>query len=109
MLYEVITITGITLIPAAFQASMYLPGLPAPVVTTGTPSSITSCASSSAFGLISIIVITSYSIHYTKLYDASVIGVLMSPGAIAFTVIFLEPSSFAPDIVIPIIAAFDAE
>ena len=47
-------ITGITLIPASFQAAMYLPGFPAPVVTTGTPSSITSLASSSALGLISI-------------------------------------------------------
>ena len=40
--------------PAAFQASIYLPGLPAPVVTTGTPSSMTIRARSSVFGLISM-------------------------------------------------------
>ena len=34
--------TGITFMPASFHAAIYLPGLPAPVVTTGTPSSITS-------------------------------------------------------------------
>ena len=46
--------TGITRIPAAFQASMYFPGLPAPVVTTETCSSTTICAISSANGLISM-------------------------------------------------------
>ena len=46
--------TGITLMPASFQAGMYLPGLPAPVVTTGTRSSITTCAKSSALGFMSM-------------------------------------------------------
>ena len=40
--------------PAFFHASMYLPGLPAPVVTIGTFSSMTSCARSSALGLMSM-------------------------------------------------------
>ena len=47
--------TGKTLIPAAFHASIYLPGFPAPVVTIGTFSSITNCAISSAQGLINMI------------------------------------------------------
>ena len=47
--------TGTTLIPAAFHISMYLPGLPAPVVTTLMPSSTTTCATSSAYGLSSMI------------------------------------------------------
>ena len=38
-----------TFIPAAFHASIYFPGFPAPVVITLTPSSITIFASSSAF------------------------------------------------------------
>ena len=33
-------ITGITVIPASWKRSIYLPGFPAPVVTTLTPSSI---------------------------------------------------------------------
>ena len=40
--------------PAALKAGMYLPGLPAPVVTTLTPSSITTFACSSAAGFISM-------------------------------------------------------
>ena len=40
--------TGMTLMPASFHAFMYLAGLPAPVTTTGTHSSITTCATSSA-------------------------------------------------------------
>ena len=46
--------TGKTLMPASFQAGTYLPGLPAPVVTTLTPSSTTTLASSSMWGFISI-------------------------------------------------------
>ena len=46
--------TGSTLILAAFHAGMYLPGLPAPVVTTWTPSSMMIWAISSAQGFISI-------------------------------------------------------
>ncbi len=46
--------TGMTLMPASFQAFMYLVGLPAPVTTTGTCSSITTCATWSANGLISM-------------------------------------------------------
>ena len=46
--------TGITLMPTFFHASIYFPGLPAPVVTIGTFSSMTSCARSSALGLISM-------------------------------------------------------
>ena len=40
--------TGITLMPFSFQAGMYLPGLPAPVVTTFTSSSRMTWAMSSA-------------------------------------------------------------
>ena len=40
--------TGITLMPVSIQAGMYLPGMPAPVVTTGTFSSMTTCATASA-------------------------------------------------------------
>ena len=43
-----------TLMPASFHAFMYLVGLPAPVTTTGTRSSITTRATSSANGLMSI-------------------------------------------------------
>ena len=46
--------TGITFTPAASQPSMYLEGLPAPVVTTAMRSSATTAATSSANGLISI-------------------------------------------------------
>lgn len=46
--------TGITLMPAAFHASMYLPGLPAPVVTTATFCSAQMRATSSAKGLMSM-------------------------------------------------------
>lgn len=46
--------TGITLIPADFHISMYFSGLPAPVVTTLMPSSTTTLATSSAWGLSSI-------------------------------------------------------
>ena len=46
--------TGMTLMPAAFQAFMYLVGLPAPVTTTGTCSSMTTWATSSANGLMSM-------------------------------------------------------
>ena len=46
--------TGMTLMPAAFQAFMYFVGLPAPVTTTGTCSSTTTWATSSANGLMSI-------------------------------------------------------
>ena len=42
--------TGITTTPACFHASMNFPGFPAPVVTTLTPSSMTICATSAAFG-----------------------------------------------------------
>ena len=42
------------MMPASFQAGMYLPGLPAPVVTTFTPSSMTTLAISSTEGFISI-------------------------------------------------------
>ena len=40
--------------PASFQAGTYLPGLPAPVVTTCTPSSATTFANSSMWGFMSI-------------------------------------------------------
>ena len=40
--------------PASFHMGMYLPGLPAPVVTTLTPSSTTILANSSACGCISM-------------------------------------------------------
>ena len=40
--------------PASFHAFMYLVGFPAPVTTTGTRSSITTRATSSANGLMSI-------------------------------------------------------
>ena len=40
--------------PASFRAGMYLPGLPAPVVTTGTRSCATTCANSSAHGCMSM-------------------------------------------------------
>ena len=40
--------TGMTLMPASFHIAMYLPGLPAPVVTTATFSSAATCATSSA-------------------------------------------------------------
>lgn len=46
--------TGIILILAAFHFSMYGPGLPAPVVTTLTPSSIITSDSWSQCGFISI-------------------------------------------------------
>ena len=46
--------TGITRMPAASQLFMYLEGLPAPVVITGTFSSASSAATSSTWGLISI-------------------------------------------------------
>jgi hypothetical protein len=46
--------TGMTLIPHSVQAFMYLEGRPAPVVTTGTFSSETVAATSSANGLISM-------------------------------------------------------
>ena len=46
--------TGKTFTPASFQAGMYLPGLPAPVVTTWTPSSMMIFAISSAQGFMSI-------------------------------------------------------
>ena len=46
--------TGITLHPAVFQAFMCLPGLPAPVVMTGTCSSASTAATSFTEGLISI-------------------------------------------------------
>ena len=46
--------TGMTLIPASFQSCMYFEGLPAPVVTTATRSSAATCATSSANGLISM-------------------------------------------------------
>ena len=46
--------TGMTLMPWSFQAGTYLPGLPAPVVTTWTPSSMMTRAISSAQGFISI-------------------------------------------------------
>ncbi len=42
--------TGMTVIPAACRRSMYLPGFPAPVVTTFTPSSIAKSTISSANG-----------------------------------------------------------
>ena len=42
------------MIPASFQAGTYLPGLPAPVVTTCTPSSATTLARASMWGFISI-------------------------------------------------------
>ena len=47
--------TGITLMPALFQPSIYLPGLPAPVVSTSIFSSMASWARSSAFGESSMI------------------------------------------------------
>jgi len=47
-------ITGITVIPASFHISIYFSGFPAPVVTTGTFSSTTTFATSSADGLRSI-------------------------------------------------------
>ena len=46
--------TGMTFTPASFHIGISLPGFPAPVVTTGTPSSTTTCATSGAFGFISI-------------------------------------------------------
>ena len=46
--------TGSTFTPASFQAGMYLPGFPAPVVTTCTFSSTMILAMSSAQGFISI-------------------------------------------------------
>ena len=46
--------TGITLMPASFHMPMYLPGIPAPVVTTLMPSSTTTFATSSAYGLINM-------------------------------------------------------
>ena len=48
-------ITGITVIPASWKRSIYLPGFPAPVVTTFTPSSITRSTISSTNGDKSII------------------------------------------------------
>ena len=47
--------TGITLIPASFHIFMYFPGFPAPVDTTDTFSSTTTCATSSICSLKSII------------------------------------------------------
>ena len=47
--------TGITLIPASSHSFIYFDGLPAPVVITSTFSSTTTCATSSAQGLNSII------------------------------------------------------
>ena len=47
--------TGITLEPMAFNAGMYSPGLPAPVVTTGTLSSTTTCMTSLTKGDMSMI------------------------------------------------------
>ena len=47
--------TGTTLMPASIHSGMYLPGRPAPVVTTGTFSSATSFATASTWGLISMI------------------------------------------------------
>ena len=49
-----LAITGRILIPASFKASIYLPGLPAPVATTAGFSSMTTCITSSANGDISI-------------------------------------------------------
>ena len=46
--------TGITMIPASFHIFMYFAGFPAPVVTTFTPSSTTTFATSSAYGLINM-------------------------------------------------------
>ena len=46
--------TGTTLTPACFHSSMYLAGLPAPVTATGTCSSATTWATSSANGLMSM-------------------------------------------------------
>ena len=46
--------TGMTTTPACFHASMNFAGLPAPVVTTGTFSSMTIFATSGAFGLSSM-------------------------------------------------------
>ena len=43
-----------TLMPASIHVFMYFDGLPAPVVTTATFSSATTCATSSANGLISM-------------------------------------------------------
>ena len=51
---DTLATTGMTLQPAFFHCSMYLEGLPAPVVTTGTFSSAITWATSSAKGLISI-------------------------------------------------------
>ena len=51
MAIAVLATTGITTTPASFQASMNLPGFPAPVVTTLTPSSMMIFATSSALGL----------------------------------------------------------
>ena len=47
--------TGITLMPASFHRGIYLVGIPAPVVTTATFSSATIFATSSTWGLISMI------------------------------------------------------
>ena len=46
--------TGITFMSAFFHSSIYFAGLPAPVVTTGTFSSIKTLAISSAWGFINI-------------------------------------------------------
>ena len=46
--------TGITKIPAFLKLSMYLPGLPAPVVTNGTFSSHTILTNSSVCGCMSM-------------------------------------------------------
>ena len=46
--------TGMTRMPAFFHSSIYFSGFPAPVVTTFTPSSATTFATSSAYGLISM-------------------------------------------------------
>ena len=46
--------TGATLMPAGTHCFMYFSGRPAPVVTTGTCSSITNWATSSTCGLISM-------------------------------------------------------
>ena len=46
--------TGITLMPASTHFFIYFPGLPAPVTTTGTFSSTTRSDTSSANGLISM-------------------------------------------------------
>ena len=46
--------TGITLVPISFNAGIYTPGLPAPVVITGTRSSTTTSITSFTNGDISM-------------------------------------------------------